>query len=152
MSIRITFPDDLSEQLDQVNGEGSSFIEPIDYEGRVRVSYFKHTNTPVVSNADVVALCQIPKGARILKGNIQWLAHGTSAAGTLSFVDQDGSALKTLSSALDISSDGESDFADTINTFSGYVATEAGYVVVTAGADWPTDGAKLQGHIEYVVD
>lgn len=155
MSIRINFADSLSAQLAKVAGESSSFVLPSDYEGRQRVAYFDHDNGKGDDNVDsgeVVALCKLPKGARILGGVLRNTAHGSSAVGTVSVVDMAGSAIETLSGALDVNDTDNKEFANTIALKAGMIMPSAGYLIITAGANWTTDDATIAGHVTYVVD
>lgn len=122
--------------------------------GRVRMAYFSYTTpTATVAVNDTIDLCQIPAGARILGGRIDFEAM-SSGGGTAKL--QIGTAAdpdKFLGST-SVDSAGQTDFA---NTFAlGMGSLHDGSVIQAVNPDdtseaWAAD-KDLYGYIEYVLD
>lgn len=69
---------DLSDELSKIVDPGNyEFLAPRDLEGRIRVAYFTGTNKDAPEEVGVAVL---PKGARLLGGNIRGYLSSTEAA------------------------------------------------------------------------
>ncbi len=115
--------------------------------GRVRVKYFSWT-TSSPTNGDTVNLCTIPAGAIVLGGRAIWEAMGGSC--TLS-IGITGTAAK-YANAIDVSSAGQSDFANTaaLNLYA-VPTSEENIFATMGGANW-ANAKYVKGHILYAKD
>jgi hypothetical protein len=161
MSTRIQFTTNLSQQMAQVNEESSSFLNPIDLEGRVRIAWFnvtKPANTVFAADS-LIALTKLPAGARIVSGTIRHGAMGTGATASAILVAKTGVAI-TTDTALQaaphaLATVGDKSFASTEANGSGYVCpVRESYLCLKVGTAWPSEGTvkTLSGFVQYVVD
>lgn len=136
-------------------------LKPNQYEGRIRVAYFTKTFASEAAGHDV-ALCVLPKNARIISGSF-WVSASTGSA-TLAiglkgrdesgFIDaaglvSDNTAFFLAAAAVTVLT--EQRFANTIALNAGYELEKECYVtLVTAAAAMTTQ--SLRGFILYVVD
>lgn len=56
----------------------SEKIDPVDYNGRVKMIYFDYTVTAAPSNGDVIKLAKLPAGARVIDAVLQFPDLGTA--------------------------------------------------------------------------
>ncbi len=115
--------------------------------GRVRIQWFSWTTVSPAQN-DLVNLCRVPAGSKILSGFVQFEAMGASA--TLD-IGTSASATK-YASAINVASIGTGSFANTAALNFGLVLTADEYIVAKmSGAAWTTAKA-VNGYIMYVKD
>ena len=153
--------DDYSDQLDNVlNLEKLSANESI---GKVRYAEFDFT-VPTGGTADtsVVALCEIPAGARIIDGAISQdglgnaLDLGLVAKDNSGYIDADDSVADDTDlflDGIDTSSAGQDTFASLRagDGNSGYEVGKECYLVAVAAGAWTAD-KKLSGNVLFVVN
>lgn len=133
-------------------------IAPIDLGGEVRVAYFRADLASTLAQNDVVVLTQLPVGARVLRGRVDFTDFGTSV--TLDIGPESNPDL--FADGADIASAaGQLTLADTRATGLGYVAVaststlynrpSAGFerVLATFLSANP-DAGVLEGYIEFV--
>lgn len=117
-------------------------------EGKLRVKAFDWTGD--AAQNDLVQLCTLPKGARILHGEIDFTDFGTSV--TLDIGD--GTTENKYLSALDVATAaGNQEFAHTWALYGLAREALAANITLTAkleGAD-PASGS-LRGYVVYVVE
>lgn len=119
-----------------------------EWGGRVRLAYFNVAAITGLAQNDLVNLCKIPKGARIIGGRLD---HGAYGASVTLDIGISGSENKYLSAA-DISSAGQKDIANTLALNLGSVTTAEESVQAKFEAANPSDTAVLNGYILYVLD
>lgn len=118
--------------------------------GRVRVAWFESKDSYDAASGDRVRLAKLPDGARVLGGRVDFGAFGTSV--TLDIGDDDDD--DRYISAHDVSSAGQTDFANTVALGMGHKVSGSGQTTVWAkleGAD-PAADKQLDGYIYYVQD
>lgn len=166
-----------SKQLKQVNYGGrhrTSFIEPKDYEGRVRIAYFDYNVTTdsasgTTAAADTIELVELPQGARIIEavvvnedlGTDVNLDVGLKAKSGPQFIDAAG----IVPDDPDFIFDGISASTAGKHTLTQSVTGQAGAIgyitekkvlvyatVVDAGSIAITANTSFSGYVLYVVD
>jgi len=159
--------DQYSQELTTVRAEGNSKLAPNVDGGRMRIKHFNHnTNDDGVSgdaDGQNIALCKIPKGARVLEVFLAFEAMGGSSVLDLGLAGTDGSGFideadtvadddDLFAAALSVVSAGEAVVADTIAQNYAYETDKEVYLVATVETDaWDAD-KDLTGHVVYVVD
>lgn len=115
--------------------------------GRVRVQTFSWTTVSPSIN-DLVNLCRIPAGSKILSGFVQFEAMGASA--TLD-IGTAASAQK-YAAAINVAAIGTASFANTAALNFALVLTADEYIVAKmSGAGW-ANAKSVNGYIMYVKD
>lgn len=153
-----------SVEVTKQTGTDYQPLKPNELHGRVRIARFSYT-TPAsvgVTDGQNIALCRLPKGARVIGAFMEFEAMGTGADLDLGLMAVDGTGVIDE----DATSDSETFFADGLDvaaagnlhtdeilaTNYGYELQKECYVVATADtANWDAE-KDLVGHIEYVVD
>jgi hypothetical protein len=121
-----------------------------EYGGRSRKAFFSKTlASSGLATGDTIALCRIPKGARIMGGSFCW---DTAQGGTATLaIGITGTTGKYLVAAVTNATTNVA-FANSIATNLGAVTTaEEAILATNAAAAW-TASSILRGWIEYVVD
>jgi hypothetical protein len=135
----------LSDQL--TNAAAKPAVMNAADHGRVERRYFSWTGD--AAQNDLVQLCKVPAGARIMFGRIGYTAFGVSV--TLDIGD--GSTGNKYLSAADVSAAGASDFANTIALKGlgqdGQLSAEITLTAKLGGAN-PASGS-LNGYIDYLL-
>jgi hypothetical protein len=155
-----------SDQETNITAALKVFLKPNEREGRVRISYFYTKPTAAVAATSIIALCRLPKGARIIGGVAKsnaFVATATADVGIIStngdgVIDDavptaDSATLLTAGGTLAVATAGDYPFANTIANNYGYVTQKDVTVILTlntAGMDGSAD--ILTGHVLYVVD
>lgn len=115
--------------------------------GRVRMAYFTCT-VPTVGIADTMTLTKLPKGARVLGGQIQFtVAQGATATTAVGIAGTTGkyraAAVTNATTAFAL--------ADSTTTNYGTETTAEETIIATnAAATWTA--ATCYGHITYMTD
>lgn len=151
--------DDYSDQMDDINdGEKLPITSA---KGEVRFSIFEFTvPSGGTAGTSVVALCEIPEGARVIGGAIDQDALGNTL--DLGLVGKDGNGYidkdKSVADDTDLFLDGIDTSIASQDTFAELSAGDANalytvdkqclLVAVAAGA-W-TAGKILKGYVKYV--
>lgn len=136
-------------------------LKPNQYEGRIRVAYFTKTFASEAAGLDL-ALCAIPKGARILFGSF-WVSASTGTA-TLSIGLMDKAGTGFIDAALSVSDNvafflaaaavtetTEQRFANSIALNFGYETEKECYLTLTTAAA-AMGTQSLRGYLAYTVD
>lgn len=154
-----------SDELTQVRAEGHELLKPNEMHGRVRMCRFSYTTPATVGVVDGqnIAMCILPKGARILEVFAAFEAMGGSAALDIGLMAKDGSGYideddsvadddDLLGAAISVVSAGETIAADTIAQNYGYEIGKECYLVFTAETgNWAAE-KDIVGHVLYVLD
>lgn len=115
--------------------------------GKVLRSYFSlNTTTHPINSGDVVELCRVPAGARIVGGYLIYGAMGTSATAIIGIT---GSTSKYLAST-DVSALGGGAFAHTAALNFGSEPTAEETLLLTAGGANYAAAKDIKGYIEYI--
>lgn len=126
-------------------------LKPNQLEGRVRVAWFTKevTASAPVSNGDVIYATKLPKGARVLLGQVSHDAMGTSTTMSVGCV---GSATK-YKAATAVASAGSFFFAQGADEHGLEVSTDNDQIIMlTAGGANYTAARTIKGFILYVID
>lgn len=130
----------------------ATMLKPNEAHGHVRQAFFSYA-TPAGGLAvdDVLSLCSLPAGARILGGRIAFEAMSTGAGAASIRI---GTSTTTDAYLGDTSVDaaGVSAIADTIALGYGTVTTAATVLQATVKTEAWAAAKKLYGHMLYVVD
>lgn len=136
-------------------------LKPNLYEGRLRHAFFSKTFNNEAAGANI-ALCTIPKGARIVAGEFCFSASTGTATIAIGIMDKGGSGFIDAANSV---SDNTAFFlaaaAVTVTTMQGFANTQAlnyGYetekedylTLTTAVAAMTTQ--VLKGRVTYIVD
>jgi hypothetical protein len=148
-----------STQVANVLSNPVTKLGATDLGGRLRVAFFTAV-TPASGNniGDIIQLCYIPKGARLIKGTFAWdTAQGASATTAIGI---SGTAGKYFAAAV-TNSTAQNEFLNTVALNWG--STEASpttsanstgaelLIATNATAAW-TASSNLYGYVLYVVD
>ena len=156
-----------SKQIIQWEAQGHAPIKSNELHGRVRIAYFQFKGTRdaaalVLAENDVVRLCQLPAGARLIGGTIKFGAFGASVVLDLGlralddsgFIDADGSVADdpdAIATNVDVSAAGTASlFEETAYLF--YETEKEIELYCTFQGANPSDSAELFGTVLYVVD
>ena len=130
---------------------------------RVRCKKFIKTLTADLVVADTLALCLLPKNARVIRGALDFEAMGTGATIDLGLVGADASGEiedgvaddpDMLLDGVVVAAAGQDTFAVLENGDASalYLTQKDVLLLATAGvADWPS-GQTIRGYVLYVVD
>lgn len=151
-----------SVELAQVEPPNYAPLKSNQLGGRVRASSFTVNTGAGLTDGDNIALTKIPRGARILGGEIAFGAMGGSATADIGIAAVDGSGEIDLvatsdtddffATALDVSGAGEDMFATTIAQNWLYETVKEVFLVLTIeGASWAASQTFV-GIVEYMVD
>lgn len=150
-----------SAELTQVAPPNFAPLKPNQLHGRKRVAFFSKTFASESAGANI-ALCVLPKGARITGGDISFsattgsatIALGLAGKDLTGYIDAAGSVsdgVALLLAAAAITTTPRVPFANTQALYYGYeTEKELWLTLTTAAASMGTQ--VLKGHIEYVVD
>lgn len=119
-----------------------------EWGGRVRIAYFSIPAIAGLVQNDLVNLTKIPAKARVVGGRID---HGVYGASVTLDIGISGDTDKYLS-ALDISSAGQSDIANTLALNQGAVTAVEETIQALFEVGNPSDIAVLSGYLLYVID
>jgi hypothetical protein len=134
--------------------------------GVVRTLQFSHTfGQAVIAIADVIKLCQLPKGARPVGGQIYITSTGTTGIFKYGYaasldLDSSGTTLEAadddaFSTAADLDSGGQVVDYKMVGADAAFLKKFAGKVDVQLEATEATDAATtdtISGYIAYVID
>lgn len=148
-----------SEQLTRQRAVGNQFSNGLTEIGpKKRIQFFSILTTGMVAN-DTVELASLPKGSRILGGQLITEALGASctiALGTDVALTQGASATAiaagaaNLLAATSVASASNTAFAATFALGAGAVTDAAGKLIATVAGANPTTAKNIQGWVEYV--
>ena len=141
-----------SDQITNIEAVPVAPLKANEHYGRQRMSFF--TFTVPTGNAavnDVVRLCKLPKGARILGGAIAFEAMSTGAGDASVQLGVTGTATKYLGTT-SVDAAGKATFADTIALNYGEELAAATELIATVITEAWAAGKKLYGHVKFVVD
>jgi len=164
-----------SQQLADGNGVPLTYLRANELGGRVRHAFFYFAPASNVAAGQVIGLCRLPVGARIVEGKLLSNGAVSTAVANVGLIAADGSGIpdantsdydpgngQTVVSAdsgtffatgLTIATAGSYNFADTIANNNGYVLQKDCYIAATLGTAGMTGGTHvLQGHVTYVLD
>lgn len=156
-----TVIDGYSAELAQVNPPNYSPLKPNQENGRVRMSFFTKTFASEAAGLDL-ALCKLPKGARIVGGEISFSASTGTATIAVGLMGKDGSGFidaansvsdntALLLAAAAITTTPVVRLANTQALSYGYETEKELYVTLTTAV--AAMGTQvLKGHIAYIVD
>jgi hypothetical protein len=117
-------------------------------EGKLRVKAFDWTGD--AAQNDLVQLCTLPKGARILHGSLNLTAFGTSV--TID-VGDGTTENKYLSGSTTAAAGGTVTFASTWALYGYGREALAADIVLTAKLEGANpDSASLYGYVQYIVE
>lgn len=118
------------------------------WTGKVRVKCFDWTGD--AAQNDYVQLCKLPKGARILRGYIDFTDFGASV--TLDIGD--GTTENKYASAIDVATAaGQGNFANTWALYGYGREALASDIYLTAKLEGANpDSGTLRGYVEYMVE
>lgn len=153
--------DSYSNELASVQPPLYAPLQPNELHGRKRIAFFTKTFASEAAGEDV-ALCVIPKGARIIGGAISFSATTATAQISCGLKGKDNSGY--IDAALSVADDVDAVLAAAAITttpkvalansqalFYGYETEKELYLTLTTSvAGMGTQ--VLKGHIEYVVD
>jgi hypothetical protein len=138
-----------STQVTAIDSVDYDQLRPDEAHGRVRMAFWEFTTLAAGgADGDSFAACEIPKGARILGGQLVSEAMG---AGVVAKVGITGT-LDKYGSALDVAAAGKDEFAHTIAFNYGARTTTKERILVTLTGAAPAATKKCNGHILYVID
>lgn len=150
-------------ELAQVAAEGHNPLKANQVYGRVKVSTFTINTGSGIAQNTVVAAAKLPRGARLLRGRIDFGAMGTSATAEIGLAATDGGGYLDVAGTVDddvdkllaagnVAAAGQLAFVDTAALGMLYETEKEVYLVVKAtGAAWAAS-KTLQGYILYSVD
>jgi hypothetical protein len=140
----------LTAQLTKVDDGVASFdqLKPNEHYGRVRIEYFNYLTVAGMLVADIISLCDIPKGARLVGGRLLTGAMGASVTLSVGTV----AAPTRYLAATSVAAASSTDFANTIALNQGEEFSVLTRVIATIAGAAPTAGIVLQGYVLYVVD
>ncbi len=141
----------LSEQITKIDSVAFDMLQPNEAHGRERIAFFKYTTPASVglADGDIVALCEIPKGARVTGGLICFEALGTSVVGKVGIV---GSDAKYLTAGTSMAAIGTALLASTIALNHGVQTTAKERIILTLSGAAPAASKIITGVVRYVVD
>ena len=119
-----------------------------EWGGRLRVAYFSVAAITGLAQNDLVNLTKVPAKARVIGGRID---HGAYGASVTLDIGISGDSDKYLS-ALDISSAGQSDIANTLALNQGVATTVEETIQALFEAANPSDVVVMSGYLLYVID
>jgi hypothetical protein len=130
----------------QKNGGASNLPNSKEYFGRVRHAYIEvNTTATPVNNGDIINLCELPVGARVIGLNVYYTAMGAGA--TLIIGDAANTsrylASTSVATAGNVTTIAASGF--------GYVVDD-GKIIATAGGANYASGQTLKVVLYYVLD
>lgn len=138
-----------SPQYSKIVGSTYDPLKPNELSGRVRVAFFEFlTQNPGYAIGDILYLTRLPKGARMIGGN---LAFGTMGAGTTIKIGINGDDDRYLTDT-SLASAGQTRIADTTAHFYGEELSSETDLFGTIGGAAYAAGQPLRGHIVYVID
>lgn len=161
-----------SKQTQQWEVMGNAPLKTNELHGRVRVAYFQFQadrdgvvdGVAVVAQNDMIRLCQIPAGARLLGGKVKNGAFGASCTLDIGLAALDGSGY--IDTALTVADDPDAiatlvaiatasapafDIIEEPAYFGYETQKELDLTCTFKGAN-PADNIELSGYITYVVD
>lgn len=138
----------LSDQLTDI-AAGVKLKSNVSY-GRARRIYFTKTLPGSgLATGDSIALCTLPKGARVLGGKFNWSAtQGATATSAVGYAGATGryfAAAVTASAATFALADTQA------QNYGDELAADQIILITNAAAAW-TVSTVLMGHIEFLVD
>lgn len=165
MSVPVNF----SQELNRVPPQTTTYnpLKPYEYHGRIRIAYFTRAVAAEAQNA-VIALCKIPKNARVVNGvllksatagaTVNW-DFGLVGADNNGFIDDtsgatvaDSAATAWFGNCANTTAESTQNFATVPSAKRGYVTTKDCYLVMTVKGAAVTAAATLSGYVEYIVD
>jgi hypothetical protein len=154
----------VSDQITAIDSVPPEAVPVYSWHGRLRVAYFKHTQSGVGDANSTVELVKLPQGSvRVLGAlsKIYFSAFGAARTLDLGFAeyqDLDGVDVAAdedfFASAVDVSAAGSAAFDEAGSAARAPVLQSQSGVTVMAkceAATWP-DGAVIEGYVVYVVD
>jgi len=121
-------------------------VKDNEWDAKFRVFFFSRTTTTAapIANGDVLYLCRLPRGSRILGGNVAWGAMGSSATAKIGTVADDD---RYLTAATSVAAVGSAALAGTIALFHGEELTVDTDIILTAGgANYAAD-KDIKGYL-----
>lgn len=144
-----------STQYDKIVNAPTTYapLAPNELGGRVRAAFFSlNTTTVTVNNGDVVRLTRLPKGARVIGGNIAFGAMGVGATGEIGI---SGKTELFLASGTSVAAAGTAHLAaadtDDISQLGYETAAEVDVILTAGGANYAA-AKNIRGVLFYVVD
>ncbi len=122
-----------------------------DAYGRIRTVYFEKTLTSNLAIGEILELCEIPRGARIIGGHVAWEAMTTGASAATGSIGITGTVAKYLE-ATDMDAAGSSGFADTIVRNYGAIVADLERLILTVSVEAFASGQKIAGHVKIAMD
>lgn len=138
-----------SDQVTKIDSVDYDMLKPNEAHGRVRMAFGSVTTLASGgADGDIYQLFEIPKGARVLGGQIVVEAMGASVVAKVGITGDDDK----YGSALDVAAAGKDEIGHTIAFNYGVETTAKERVFVTLTGAAPAASKKLYGHLFYVVD
>lgn len=133
--------------------DGNTVPEAHEYSGELRVAYFKYTADGTEAASDTVNLTTLPKGARVLPGDLHVdaldaTADGATTASTIRVGDSDDDDRYLAATSVDTAYDGK--INDTDEAGFCHVLTAATDIVLTFDAADVASGDVIEGYLVYV--
>jgi hypothetical protein len=137
-----------SAQITQILAVPTEHVKVNELGGRVRTAYFSVAAVPTSGAGDTMTLTRIPKGARVIRGVLQFtVAQGATATTAIGI---SGTTGKYRAAAV-TNATTEFVFATTAAENMGSETTAEETIIATnAAAAWTA--AAFRGYIQYVVD
>lgn len=143
-------------------------IAPGDFGGMKRIMYFDYTITAASTNADIIKLGKLPKGARLINASFSgpalagttsfslgWAASAelVGVAGSAAVVAADATGILTAFSLDAVDANSMQQQMEAAGTNTGYLKEFAAEVDVQLAVidAWSSTSGTLKGYLEYVV-
>lgn len=158
-----------SQQQAQLNSQERTFLKPVEQDGRVRIAAWNFNTTDdatALAENDVIVLCKIPKGSRILRIRAWWEAMGANQTADIGIMGADGSGTYNTAgtsddtdffttASLNVAAAGEGDAGVLQEDNPGYITEKDVFITATpidtsAATAWAAD-KDFDGFVEYVV-
>ena len=125
-------------------------LKPNQLEGRVRVANFAKTidGSNPVNNGDTLYLTKLPKGARVLLGQLSFSALGASATAAIGII---GSAT-LFKAATSVTSAGSFMFAQGVNETNIEITTDDGQTIMLTAGGANFASGTIKGWVMYAID
>lgn len=131
-----------------------------DFNGGLKFNYFEYTITAAPTNADIIKVCKIPKGARVMGAGLKFTDLGTAGTLELGYA-ADADAVETADdnaflASVDVNTAGDFVTMDQQQEAGG---TLAGHlkkfsaecdVQILVTAAWTVTSGTIKGYIAYV--
>lgn len=140
-----------SNQQVKINSPGNSLVDGTKEKAAYsKVDLFERStsattdNPGAVAQNDVLVLTRLPKGARILGGQLSFTALGAGVTGTLAL-----GAQNLITAATSLAAAGSAAIGSTIALGFGYTLPADTDLTLTIGGGNPAASQTISGYVEY---